>query len=104
MYSVPGPEEGKKQMTNAEVIIENLQILINQWEIMKQEVADGDDPYIPNESEYGEDLTWQIDCHPIFKGDKPCLLDVRNIEMDSKGLYKQHCSECKAVWLMEEYH
>lgn len=90
-------------MTNAEVIIQNLQELIENWKTMKEDVKNGDDPYIPSEGEYGQDLTWQIDCHPIFKGDRPCLLDERKIKMDDKGLYKIHCEECKAMWLMDEY-
>ena len=90
-------------MTNAEVIIRNLEELIENWKIMKEDVKNGDDPYIPNEGEYGQDLVWQIDCHPIFKGDRPCRLDERKIIMDDKGLYKIYCNECKAMRLMDEY-
>ena len=88
-------------MTNAEVIIKNLQDLIDNYEIMKRDVEQGDDPY--QFYEYESDLTWQIDCHPIFKNDRPCLLEERKIKMDNKGLYKIHCEECKAMWLMDEY-
>ena len=90
-------------MTRAEVIIRNLQELIEKYKQMQEDVEQGEDPYEYHEGEYGNDLTWQIDCHPIFKGDKPCLLDERHVEMDKQGLYQAHCRECKARWLMEEY-
>lgn len=58
--------------------------------------------------EYGNDLTEMIDCHVVFEGDPPCLLDERKIEWEPKAakdrIAKQDaCAECKAIWLMEKY-
>ena len=90
-------------MTKAEVIIEHLQTLIEQWKQMEEEVAEGEEPYVPWEDEYGADLTFMIDCHPVFQGDKPCLLKEHGIDWDKDIMSDETCSECKAIWLMEEY-
>ena len=89
-------------MTNAELIIQNLQTLIESWKEMQKEVAEGEEKYIPVQDEYGSDLTWQIACHPIFKGDRPCLNKVRNAEY-GECEFGENCKECKAMWLMEDY-
>ena len=90
-------------MTNAEVIIEHLQTLIEQWKQMEEEVEEGEEEYVPFEDEYGSDLTFMIDCHPVFKGDKPCLVEERGVDWDDHILRDRTCSECKAIWLMDEY-
>ena len=98
-------------MTNLNVIMNNLIELkdnYEQWVVDKENAEDQEErdeleDYVWWEGEYGNDLVWQIDCHPIFKGDRPCLLDERHVKMDDKGLYKVHCCECKARWLMEIY-
>ena len=89
-------------MTNAELIIQNLQTLVEEWKEMRRQVAKGEEEYIPTEDEYGSDLTWQIECHPIFQGDRPCLNEVRNTEYGERE-FGENCKECKAMWLMEEY-
>ena len=89
-------------MTNLEVIIQNLQNLKQAWEDMYNDVKDGVEPFVPCEDEYGSDLTWQIDCHPVFKWDVPCLNDERGIEY-GKPEFDENCKECKSAWLMREY-
>jgi len=98
-------------MTNLNVIMNNLIHLKEQYEywVQQKESAETQEDledvidYPWWTGEYEEDLTWQIDCHVIFEGDEPCLLDERHIEMDRYGRYKEHCAECKAKWLMKEF-
>ena len=93
-------------MTRAEVIIENLKNLKEQYEQAK---ADGE----LNEvywwiDEYGADLTDEIDCHVVFQGEPPCLCEERNLNLYSKDLDEKMkaqaaCAECKAIYLMGEF-
>ena len=89
-------------MKNIDVIIRNLQELKENWEQMEKEVAEGEEPYVPNEGEYGDDLVWSIDCHPVFKGQRPCLNETKNVKYGEKG-WNENCRECTALWLMDEY-
>ena len=82
-------------VTNLDVIIRNLTLLKEQ-----KENEDEDDIFW--EDEFGNDLTYMIDCHPVFSDSTPCLNDVRNAEYDTAE-YHENCEECKANWLLEEY-
>lgn len=89
-------------MTNLEVIIQNLENLKQAWEDMLNDAKKGEETYVPYEDEYGSDLTWQIDCHPIFKGDAPCLNKERGVEY-GKPEFDENYKECKSMWLMRDY-
>ncbi len=84
-------------MTNANVIISNLLEIKHQYSQYK----DDEDVYWWYD-EYGSDITWQIDCHTVFKDSAPCLNDARGIEYKEDG-WDDNCSECKGRWLMEVY-
>ena len=94
------PEQG---FSRAEVIMHNMSELI----AMHEEYKDDPDVYWW-QNEYGGDLTDMIDCHVVFGGDPPCLIDERGIEWEpitGEGrMQKQEaCAECKAKWLMGKY-
>lgn len=78
---------------NIDVIIDNL----NEMKRLKEE-----DPECFWFDEYGSDLTWRIACRPIFKGDPPCLNDLRREEIGTRK-FRENCIECKAKWLFTEY-
>lgn len=100
-------------MTRAEVIIQNMQDLMESYE---QAEKDGElKEVFWWENEFGMDLTDMIDCHVIFKGEPPCLLDERGLNRyNTCAMTKEEkiehrckcdaaCAECKAIWLMGEY-
>lgn len=89
--------------TRAEVIRHHMDELIKQYEEYKDE---------PDtwwwQGEYGDDLTDMIDCHVVFDGDPPCLVESRGIEWTPKTIEdrmrkNEACAECKAKWLMGVY-
>jgi hypothetical protein len=93
--------------------MQNINKLIENCECAKKNKKLDEDIWW--EDEFGSDLTDMIDCHAIFEGDPPCLLEVRNIStyMPDTGTAKERidnqikrqaaCAECKAKWLMQEY-
>lgn len=87
------------ELRNIDVLIRNLEEL---REAMDEAKKSGDEVVYPYEGEYGDDLTWQIDCHPVFKGDPPCLNGERGIEYAAKG-WEENCRECKLAWLGRKY-
>lgn len=84
--------------TNLEVIIYNLMTFKMQQDEWK---ADPDyDGTSSTEDEYGSNLMWQVDCHPVFKDGPPCLQDERGHEYGTREA-REDCIECKARWLYE---
>ena len=93
-------------MTRAEVIIENLKTLTEQYEQAKSDGELDEIEWWTNE--FGADLTDDIDCHVVFQGEPPCLCEERGLNMFSKDHEEKMkadaaCSECKAIYLMGEY-
>lgn len=92
--------------TKAEVIIDQLQELIQSYKEWK---ADGSpDDFYWWKDEYGGNLTDDIDCHVIFEGEPPCLIEERGLSHDPKTKEERWarddaCAECKAIWLMGKY-
>lgn len=89
--------------TKAEVIRDNMQNLIYSYNENKD---DKDIQWWCDE--YGGDYLFGIDCHVVFQGEPPCLLDERNISIDPKEEKErwardEACAECKAIWLMGKY-
>ncbi|MDD3747665.1 MAG: hypothetical protein PHD70_14490 [Anaerostipes sp.] len=84
-------------MRNIDAIIQNLNLLKEQYEKHKD-----DEEYIWWEDEYGSSLVWEIECHPVFSDGTPCLNDTRGVKYQERG-WNRNCSECKARWLMEIY-
>ena len=85
-------------------IIRNIDVIIRNLEMLKEnyEEADGDEEETSLYDEYGSDLTWQIDCHPVFKGDPPCINGLKGVEYNGNG-WEGHCRECKKNWLFRRY-
>lgn len=83
---------------NAEVIITNLQELLSNYENYKDE----EDCYWWF-NEYDSDLTWMIDCHPVFSDSTPCLNKERGDPEYGSCEYEENCKECKARWLLEVF-
>ncbi len=82
----------------------NIDVLIRNLEELREAMDDAEkskDELVSPYDEYGNDLTWQIDCHPVFKGDT-CLNHERGIEYATKG-WKENCRECKLAWLGMTY-
>ncbi len=100
-------------MNRAEVIIHNMQSLIEAYEQAEND-NELDEVYWW-EDECGTYLTDMIDCHVVFKGEPPCLLEERKLSeyMPSTATKEERvenqircqaaCAECKARWLMREY-
>lgn len=89
--------------TKAEVIRDNMNNLIHSYEEYKD-----DEDAIWWEDEYGGSLLYGIDCHVVFQGEPPCLLDERGLSIDPKTKEERWarddaCAECKAIWLMGKY-
>lgn len=81
--------------TNLDAILYNLNLLKEQYEDHEEDETWWED-------EFGRNLLWQIDCHPIFLDDTLCLNETRGIPYKGKG-WSENCQECKAKWLMEEF-
>lgn len=99
-------EEQPETWTRLDVIIRNLEILREQYEEVKD--LPEDEKWNYWEDEYGSSLLYGIDCHVIFQGDPPCLLDERGLSIDPKDPKERWarddaCAECKAIWLMGKY-
>ncbi len=91
-------EREDERWTNAEVIINNLQELLKNYEEWKNEEG-----YRWWEDEFGSDLTWPVDCHPVFKDSTPCLNRERHVEYGDGFEYYENCKECNARWLLEVF-
>lgn len=93
-------------MTRLEVILQSLNTLKEQYEEAKAAgELDEVDWWI---DEVGMDLTDGIDCHPVFKGEPPCLWNERGLNkypltVEDKIKRVEACAECKAIWLMGEF-
>lgn len=96
-------KQDREQYTRAEVIMLNMRELIDNY----NEYKDDPDIYWWCD-EYGGYLTDMIDCHVVFKGEPPCLLDERGIDIspdtsEERIKRDEACAECKAIWLMGVY-
>ena len=92
----------KGSYTRAEVLMHNMSELIDNYQCR----TEPDEAWWENE--YGSDLTDMVDCHVVFEGEPPCLLEKRGIDftpntMDERFKRDAACAECKAIWLMEVY-
>ena len=92
-----------KQPTIAEVIRNNMDNLMWSYKEYGQE----EDSWWW-EDDCGGDYLFGIDCHVVFQGDPPCLLDERGISIDPKTpeerrQMREACNECKAIWLMGKW-
>ena len=90
----------------AEVIIYQLQKLIESYKEWKEDGSPDD--YYWWKDEYGGNLTDDIDCHVVFEGEPPCLIEERGLSHDPKNKEERcarddACAECKAIWLMGIY-
>lgn len=88
-------------MTKLDVIVQNLTELKESYEQAKANNELDEINWWVNE--YGSYLTDFIDCHPVFKDSKPCLLDKYKIDYEDHVKRNDACAECKAIWLMEEW-
>ena len=89
--------------TIAEVIRDNMTNLIHSYEEYKD---DKDIQWWCDE--YGGDYLFGIDCHVVFEGEPPCLIEERGLSHDPKTKEERWarddaCAECKAIWLMGKY-
>lgn len=95
-----------ESITILQVIRHNLLVLEEQYNECN-ELPD-DEKYSYWEDEYGGSLLYGIDCHVVFQGEPPCLVEERGLEMypdNQKERWKRDdaCAECKAIWLMRKY-
>ena len=87
-------------MTNAEMIISNLQELIEiNNDIRKSGTQDEYKEGVIYEGEYGQNLTDYIEC-PHYGDD--CFAENKGLKYATRE-WNEACSACKALWLMEEY-
>ena len=88
-------------MTNAEMIIKNLQELIEtNDDIRKDGTQDEYEDGVIYEGEYGQNLTDYIDCPRYCCSE--CLADNKGLKYATRE-WNEACNTCKALWLMEEY-
>ena len=85
-----------------EEITRNIDVLIQNLTLLKEQYENLDDEDCWWFDEYGASLVWQIACHPVFADSTPCLNEERGVEYEEDG-WHDNCQECKAKWLMEEY-
>lgn len=87
-------------MRNAEVIISYLQELIETNDAIRKDGSQDEyDDGVIYEGEYGQDLTYNIDC-PRYGGE--CLAENKGLKYATRE-WREACSACKTIWLMEEY-
>lgn len=87
-------------MTNAEMIIENLQELIETNDAIRKDGSQDEyDDGVIYEGEYGQDLTDYIDC-PRYGGE--CLAEKKGLKYETRE-WNEACSACKTLLLMEEF-
>lgn len=100
-------------MTRADVVIQSMEALKENYEQAKADGALKEEAWW--EDEFGRDLTDMIDCHVVYQGDPPCLMDERGLSRylpptatvqercNNTVACDRACAECKAIFLMGEY-